>query len=194
MSWLLFLDESGHDHKSMPYEVRGGIAIHARRLWPFIQGMQRLELESFGSPLGLYKKELKGSTPRATETRRPLNRGGSSMHPIRTRAGERKKKRQRRRSHPKVAPRPSLQNKYRRKWRGRQAVSDENSQELGQNHPNGWSLCIHRVISTSLGKRKAKWRPGKKSFFTSAGGDSARPVRQARWPCAVLPTRTASRA
>ena len=29
MSWLLFLDESGHDHKSMPYEVRGGIALHA---------------------------------------------------------------------------------------------------------------------------------------------------------------------
>lgn len=26
MSWLLFLDESGHDHKQIPYEVRGGIA------------------------------------------------------------------------------------------------------------------------------------------------------------------------
>ena len=29
MSWLLFLDESGHDHRNMPYEVRGGIALHA---------------------------------------------------------------------------------------------------------------------------------------------------------------------
>jgi hypothetical protein len=28
MSWLLFLDESGHDHKNTPYEVRGGFAIH----------------------------------------------------------------------------------------------------------------------------------------------------------------------
>ena len=27
MSWLLFMDESGHDHKQMPYEVRGGIAL-----------------------------------------------------------------------------------------------------------------------------------------------------------------------
>ena len=27
MAWLLFLDESGHDHKQMPYEVRGGVAL-----------------------------------------------------------------------------------------------------------------------------------------------------------------------
>ena len=29
MSYLLFLDESGHDHRTMPYEVRGGVALHA---------------------------------------------------------------------------------------------------------------------------------------------------------------------
>jgi hypothetical protein len=62
MSWLLFMDESGHDHKKMPYEVRGGVAIHAGQLWPFVQAMQRLELECFGGQLSLYKKELKGST------------------------------------------------------------------------------------------------------------------------------------
>jgi hypothetical protein len=62
MSWLLFLDESGHDHKQLPYEVRGGIAIHARELWPFVQTMQRLELDCFGCQLGQYQKELKGST------------------------------------------------------------------------------------------------------------------------------------
>lgn len=62
MSWLLFLDESGHDHRQMPYEVRGGIALHARELWPFVQAMQRLELDSFGCQLSLYRKELKGST------------------------------------------------------------------------------------------------------------------------------------
>lgn len=61
MSWLLFLDESGHDHKNMPYEVRGGVALHAGRLWPFIQGMQRLELDSFGCQLHQFRKELKGS-------------------------------------------------------------------------------------------------------------------------------------
>ena len=88
-SWLLFLDESGHDHKAMPYEVRGGVAIHSSQLWPFIQGMQRLELDCFGCPLALYKKELKGSTlldkkrfrfahqdaPLEDETRRRHSRG-----------------------------------------------------------------------------------------------------------------------
>ena len=62
MSWLLFLDESGHDHKQMPYEVRGGIALQDSQLWPFVQAMQRLELDSFGCQLHLYRKELKGST------------------------------------------------------------------------------------------------------------------------------------
>lgn len=60
MSWLLFLDESGHDHKQMPYEVRGGVALHARELWPFVQDVQRLELASFGTPLHQFRKELKG--------------------------------------------------------------------------------------------------------------------------------------
>ena len=62
MSWLLFLDESGHDHRHMPYEVRGGVALHVGQLWPFVRAMQQLELASFGCELGLYKKELKGST------------------------------------------------------------------------------------------------------------------------------------
>lgn len=61
MSWLLFLDESGHDHKSMPYEVRGGVALHAGELWPFVQAVQRLELDAFGADLAQYQKELKGS-------------------------------------------------------------------------------------------------------------------------------------
>lgn len=60
MSWLLFLDESGHDHRTMPYEVRGGIAIHAARLWSFVQDMQRLELASFGTELHQFRVELKG--------------------------------------------------------------------------------------------------------------------------------------
>ncbi len=62
MSWLLVLDESGHDHKQMPYEVRGGIALQDSQLWPFVQAMQRLELDCFGGQLHLYRKELKGST------------------------------------------------------------------------------------------------------------------------------------
>ncbi|MCE5202735.1 MAG: DUF3800 domain-containing protein, partial [Actinomycetia bacterium] len=60
MSYLLFLDESGHDHKKMPYEVRGGIAIHAQRLWPFIQAVSDLEIACFGSALRDYGSEVKG--------------------------------------------------------------------------------------------------------------------------------------
>jgi len=61
MSWLLFLDESGHDHKNCPYEVRGGISIHASKLWPFVQQLQTAEFAAFGASLREYSKELKGS-------------------------------------------------------------------------------------------------------------------------------------
>ncbi len=60
MSWLLFMDESGHDHQSMPYEVRGGVALHDSKLWPFVNGFQRLELSAFGTQLSQFRKELKG--------------------------------------------------------------------------------------------------------------------------------------
>jgi len=55
------LDESGHDHRAMPYEVRGGIALHTSALWPFVQEMQRLELASFGTGLHQFRTEPKGS-------------------------------------------------------------------------------------------------------------------------------------
>lgn len=61
MSWLLFLDESGHDHRQMPYEVRGGVALEDSRLWPFVQAMRRLELDCFGGELHQFQTELKGS-------------------------------------------------------------------------------------------------------------------------------------
>jgi len=57
---LFFIDESGHDHKTMPLEVRGGVAIHARKLWSFIQGWQRLEQDAFGVYLREFGKEGKG--------------------------------------------------------------------------------------------------------------------------------------
>ena len=61
MSWLLFLDESGHDHRNMPYEVRGGVALHAARLWPFVQDIQRRELDAYGTRLAQFRTEIKGS-------------------------------------------------------------------------------------------------------------------------------------
>jgi hypothetical protein len=61
MSWLLFLDESGHDHKNCPYEVRGGVAIHAGALWPLVQELQAAELSAFGANMREYRTEIKGS-------------------------------------------------------------------------------------------------------------------------------------
>lgn len=60
MTWLLFMDESGHDHKNTPLEVRGGVALHVSRLWDFVRAWHRLELEAFGVPLTDFKKEIKG--------------------------------------------------------------------------------------------------------------------------------------
>ena len=61
MSYLLFLDESGQDHRDMPYEVRGGIALHTSKIWPFVQAVEQLERDCFGGALSEFKAELKGS-------------------------------------------------------------------------------------------------------------------------------------
>lgn len=60
MTWLLFMDESGHDHQQMPYEVRGGVALHVSKIWPFEQGWGRLEEDCFGVSLHDFRKEIKG--------------------------------------------------------------------------------------------------------------------------------------
>jgi hypothetical protein len=60
MSWLLFMDESGHDHKTTPYEVRGGVAIQDRKVWPFIRAIISLEQDCFGVRLADFQKEFKG--------------------------------------------------------------------------------------------------------------------------------------
>lgn len=61
MSYLFFLDESGHDHKVCPYEVRGGVVLHASRLWRFVQDVAILEESCFGVRLSEFKVEIKGS-------------------------------------------------------------------------------------------------------------------------------------
>lgn len=60
MSWLLFMDESGHDHRSMPYEVRGGLAIHSSKLWDFTKHIQSLEVACFGKLRHEFDSEIKG--------------------------------------------------------------------------------------------------------------------------------------
>ena len=61
MSWLLFLDESGHDHKQTHYEVRGGVALFDRKLWPFVKAVKLLEQDCFGALLSEYRTEVKGA-------------------------------------------------------------------------------------------------------------------------------------
>ena len=60
MSYLLFLDESGHDHRNAPYEVRGGFALHDQKLWPFVLDLRDLELHCFGARLHEFGTEIKG--------------------------------------------------------------------------------------------------------------------------------------
>ncbi len=60
MAWLFFMDESGHSHQELPYEVRGGYALADTHLWPFVQDVLRLELSCFGARLADYKSEIKG--------------------------------------------------------------------------------------------------------------------------------------
>jgi hypothetical protein len=45
---LLFIDESGTDHRDAPYEVLAGVAIRERNLWPLIQAIRAAEREYFG--------------------------------------------------------------------------------------------------------------------------------------------------
>lgn len=61
MSWLLFMDESGHDHKNMPMEVRGGVAIHTSKIWSFVQGWNTARAEIFSEHLLELGDEIKGS-------------------------------------------------------------------------------------------------------------------------------------
>jgi Protein of unknown function (DUF3800) len=60
MSWLLFMDESGHDHKALPMEVRGGIALHVSKVWHFFRAWKQLEYNCFGTTLAAFGKEAKG--------------------------------------------------------------------------------------------------------------------------------------
>ncbi|MDA1191341.1 MAG: DUF3800 domain-containing protein [Candidatus Poribacteria bacterium] len=61
MSWLLFLDESGHDHRSVPYEIHGGFAVQMSKLWPLMAAVRTLEQSMFGAYLHQYGSEIKGS-------------------------------------------------------------------------------------------------------------------------------------
>lgn len=54
------MDESGHDHRVAPWEVRGGVCLHASKLWAFIGKVRGLEYHCFGTHLADHRTELKG--------------------------------------------------------------------------------------------------------------------------------------
>lgn len=58
---LLFIDESGHDGRTMPCEVLSGVAIAEDHLWNLIRAVRSLERELFGDYLrNLHPEEIKG--------------------------------------------------------------------------------------------------------------------------------------
>ncbi len=60
MSYMLFLDESGHDLRQSPYEVLAGVAVEDRDLWNLICQVQDAEKEIFGTRVSDGLLELKG--------------------------------------------------------------------------------------------------------------------------------------
>lgn len=57
---LLFLDESGTDHREAPYEILAGVAVGERDLWPLIQAIRAAERDHFGVSLNAVGAEFKG--------------------------------------------------------------------------------------------------------------------------------------
>lgn len=60
MSYLLFMDESGHDLRDSPYEVLAGVCVEDRDLWNFVTQAQAAEEEFFGQRVTAGLLELKG--------------------------------------------------------------------------------------------------------------------------------------
>ena len=83
MCWLLFMDESGHDHRIIPYETRGGFAIHASRLWHFIQAVKTLEQSMFGGYLHEHGSEIKGMKLLAAQRFKWAAQGGRMDEAVR---------------------------------------------------------------------------------------------------------------
>jgi len=57
---LLFIDESGHDLVSTPYEVLAGMAVAETELWNLIEAIRSEEMRIFGINLRAAGAEIKG--------------------------------------------------------------------------------------------------------------------------------------
>ncbi|QGZ34851.1 DUF3800 domain-containing protein [Stappia indica] len=62
MSWTLFIDESGQDRRSSPYEVLAGVAIEDFKLWRLIKALSQAQKRHFGINLfEAYENEAKAT-------------------------------------------------------------------------------------------------------------------------------------
>ena len=59
MAHLLFIDESGQDHRESPYEVLAGVAVEDRDLWNLVRAIQDAETDHFGTRCSAGSRELK---------------------------------------------------------------------------------------------------------------------------------------
>lgn len=59
MAHLLFVDESGRDHRESPYEVLAGVAVEDRDLWNLVRAIQDAETDYFGTRYSAGSRELK---------------------------------------------------------------------------------------------------------------------------------------
>jgi hypothetical protein len=68
MSFVLFIDESGHDLRDSPYEVLAGVAVEDSRIWNLITAVQDAEVHHFGGRITDGDLELKAKKLLKTKT------------------------------------------------------------------------------------------------------------------------------
>jgi len=59
VAYLLFVDESGQDHRESPYEVLAGVVVEDRDLWNLVCAIQDAEIDYFGARYSAGSRELK---------------------------------------------------------------------------------------------------------------------------------------
>ena len=81
MAWLLFVDESGHDHAASPYEVLAGVAIRDRDVREVIERLHEAEVRFFGRRYSDGRRELKGKLLLKRKVFRHRDRGDIVVEP-----------------------------------------------------------------------------------------------------------------
>lgn len=59
MAHILFVDESGQDHRESPYEVLAGVAVEDQDLWNMVKALHEAEERHFGTRYTKGREELK---------------------------------------------------------------------------------------------------------------------------------------